>query len=379
MAMNPFKPTAGKMPPILIGRETAIEEFTEGLDNGAGAPGRIMLVTGQRGFGKTVLLTEFRRIAAERGWETISETASPDVAQRLIEALTPSGLHINQASVSPSVSIPGIASASLGHIDLSSTTTPLTLRNAIAKRLESGKIGKGKGILITIDETQAASLDDLVAIATAIQHVTTSIDETNVPDAEKRGIAIVFAGLPSTVNDLVNDDVVTFLRRALRCELDNVPLVDVKNAFLKSVADSGKTIGNDEAWQAAQATNGYPYMVQLVGYYMWQASQRRHATGITASDVATGIADAQIAFDDAVCAPALDGLKPAELEFLNAMACDAPAATAVSAIETRTGRSRSWVNKYRAALIKDKIIQPAGHGSLEFAISHLGAYLKKRL
>lgn len=37
MAMNPFKPTAGKMPPILIGRETAIEEFTEGLDNGAGA------------------------------------------------------------------------------------------------------------------------------------------------------------------------------------------------------------------------------------------------------------------------------------------------------------------------------------------------------
>lgn len=42
MAMNPFKPTAGKMPPILIGRETAIEEFTEGLDNGAGAPGRIM-------------------------------------------------------------------------------------------------------------------------------------------------------------------------------------------------------------------------------------------------------------------------------------------------------------------------------------------------
>ncbi|WP_137654676.1 ATP-binding protein [Bifidobacterium moukalabense] len=379
MAMNPFKPTAGKMPPILIGRETAIKEFTEGLDNGAGAPGRIMLVTGQRGFGKTVLLTEFRRIAAERGWETISETASPDVAQRLIEALTPGGLHVNQASVSPSVSIPGIASASLGRIDLSATATPLTLRNAIAKRLESGKIGKGKGILITIDETQAASLDDLVAIATAVQHVTTSIDETDVPDAEKKGIAIVFAGLPSTVNDLINDAVITFLRRALRCELDDVPLLDVKNAFLASVADSGKTIGNDEAWQAARATNGYPYMVQLVGYYMWQSAQRRHAMEITADDVATGIADAQIAFDDAVCAPALDGLKPAELEFLHAMARDVPAATAVGEIETRTGRSRSWVNKYRAALIKDRIIQPAGHGSLEFAVPHLGAYLRKRL
>lgn len=59
MAINPFKPTAGKMPPILIGRHSIIEDFSEALTNGVGAPGRIMLVTGQRGFGKTVMLTEF--------------------------------------------------------------------------------------------------------------------------------------------------------------------------------------------------------------------------------------------------------------------------------------------------------------------------------
>ena len=168
MAMNPFKPTAGKMPPVLVGRESAIEQFAEALDNGAGAPGRIMLVIGQRGFGKTVLLTEFRRIASERKWETISETASPGVAQRLIEALDSHNLRIDQASLNPSVNIAGIAGASLGSIAISSSASPLNLRNAIAKRLESSKIGKGKGILITIDETQAASLDDLVAIATAV-------------------------------------------------------------------------------------------------------------------------------------------------------------------------------------------------------------------
>lgn len=377
MAMNPFKPTAGKMPPILIGRESAIEEFTEGLDNGAGAPGRLMLVTGQRGFGKTVLLTEFRRIASERKWQVISETASPGVAQRLVDALTPNGPHIDQASVSPSIGIPGIASASLGHINLSSNTVPLTLRNAISKRLESSKIGKGKGVLITIDEAQAASLNDLVAIATAVQHVITSIDETDVPDTEKKGVAIVFAGLPSVVNDLVNDNVTTFLRRALRCELDNVPLLDVKNAFLESVADSGKTMSGDDAWVAAQATDGYPYMVQLVGYYMWQSAQRRHSDAITKDDVVSGIADAQIAFDDAVCAPALDGLRSAEIEFLHALTTDYPSATAVGDIASRTGRSRSWVNKYRAALIKDKIIRPAGHGLVAFAVPHLGDYLKR--
>lgn len=46
MNPNPFKPTAGKRPPILIGRESVIEDFEEGLDNGAGAPGRLMLITG---------------------------------------------------------------------------------------------------------------------------------------------------------------------------------------------------------------------------------------------------------------------------------------------------------------------------------------------
>ncbi|GDZ74893.1 hypothetical protein MCC01989_01560 [Bifidobacteriaceae bacterium MCC01989] len=42
--------------------------------------------------------------------------------------------------------------------------------------LGSKKLGKGKGILITIDETQAASHDDLVAIATAVQHVITDAE-----------------------------------------------------------------------------------------------------------------------------------------------------------------------------------------------------------
>ncbi len=76
MNPNPFKPTAGKRPPILIGRESVIEDFEEGLDNGAGAPGRLMLITGNRGCGKTVLLRELQRLANERGWAVVSESAS---------------------------------------------------------------------------------------------------------------------------------------------------------------------------------------------------------------------------------------------------------------------------------------------------------------
>ena len=51
----------------------------------------------------------------------------------------------------------------------------------------------GKGILFTIDEAQAASEEDLVAVATAIQHVLRDEDMRDVSDAKKHGVAFVFA------------------------------------------------------------------------------------------------------------------------------------------------------------------------------------------
>jgi hypothetical protein len=373
---NPFKPTAGKMPPILIGRQAIIDDFSESLKNGVGAPGRIMLVTGQRGFGKTVMLTEFRRIAKAQRWETIAETASQGLVARLVAALTPEKLQLDEAEISPTVAVPGVVSASLGQAHFSAQTSPLTLRNALNKRLASRKIGKGKGILITIDETQAASREDLVAIATAVQHVITDADESDTPDAEKKGIAIVFAGLPYMVNDLLDNEVTTFLRRALRRELDNIALPDVRGAFVQSVAESGKTISDSDALDAARRSEGYPYMVQLVGYYMWQSAQRRGSAVITADDVNTGAGDAMLAFEDAVCAPALNGTTGAERLFLTAMAQDSPNPTRVADIAERTRRSRSWADKYRAILIEDKLIRPADHGYVEFAVPHLGEYLR---
>lgn len=185
MVANPFKPTAGKMPPILIGRQSIIDDFREGLANGAGAPGRLMLVMGQRGYGKTVMLTEMRRIADDCGWLTISETASEGLTARLINALNPKCWHLEGATVSPSVGIPGVASASLGNASIAfDETAALTLRNAIQGVLDSRKVKKGNGILFTIDETQAASHDDMVAIATAVQHIITDQDLSPLPDSQ---------------------------------------------------------------------------------------------------------------------------------------------------------------------------------------------------
>ncbi|WP_244569065.1 ATP-binding protein [Pseudoscardovia suis] len=399
------------MPPILIGRQSIIDDFQEALDNGIGAPGRIMLVTGQRGFGKTVMLTQFRRIAREQGWLTIAETASEGLVDRLAQSLDPqTGSHVSSAQLSPTVSAAGVG-ASLGQVTISKESAPLTLRTAMQHCLSSKRTKKGKGVVITIDEMQSATTADIVAIATAVQHTIAASDELDCPEEDKRGIAIVFAGLPSMLNELINNRTTTFMRRALQRELQNVPIPDVRDAYLQSVVQSGKAISAELATQAARESDGYPYMVQLLGYYMWQSAQRRRSQTIEEADLRQGYADAITAFDQAVCAPALDELGTPERVFLQAMAQSmarsatptesanpsssgkasseaAHSATAADAwqpitqqiaktsdIASFTSRSRSWVSKYRAVLLRDHVIESAGHGYVRFAIPHMRDYL----
>ena len=203
------------------------------------------------------------------------------------------------------------------------------------------------------------------------------LDDTNTPSAPWY---IVDSKSKKFAELQVMETLCMGIETALHNESLAVPLLQnvfplIKMPKLKDVP-LDKTISEEDALEAARRSEGYPYMVQLVGYYMWQSAQRRGSNVITADDVSTGVSDALLAFDDAVCAPALDGITGAERLFLMAMAKDSPNTTQVGDIADRTRRSRSWVSKYRALLIKDKLIRPAGHGQLEFAVPHLGQYLQ---
>lgn len=373
MSANPFKPTAGKMPPILIGRDDVISDFAQGIENGAGAPSRLMLVTGQRGSGKTVLLTELGRVALSYAWDVVSETASQGLVERLIGSLRRGRARLVGAVVEPRITV-GSASLSVGSMEFSRSEAALTLRTAIEERLS--QLPPGKGILFTVDEVQAAAHDDLVAIATAVQHVIRDEDLTDMPDDQKHGIAFVFAGMSSVIDDLVNDEVLTFLRRCVRHDLGDVPIPDVKNAYIATVTESGKRLAATDAMRAAKASDGFPYMIQLVGYYMWQAAQVRRSDEISGADIASGVSDATLAFGESVCAPAYRSLTAAQQEFVRAMADDWPEASEMSDIARRAGKSRSWASKYRASLIRENVIVPAGRGRVAFGIPHLGEYLQ---
>lgn len=69
-----FAPSFGNRPSQLVGREPQIGTMLAGLDSAPGSRERSIVMLGQRGSGKTVLLWELAERARARGWTVASPT-----------------------------------------------------------------------------------------------------------------------------------------------------------------------------------------------------------------------------------------------------------------------------------------------------------------
>jgi hypothetical protein len=76
-ANNPYTPNAGAPPRYLAGRRTEVDDFRTLLRRlGRGYTEQSLVITGLRGVGKTVLLGQYQRIAAEEGWVAVDAEVS---------------------------------------------------------------------------------------------------------------------------------------------------------------------------------------------------------------------------------------------------------------------------------------------------------------
>lgn len=353
MAANPFKPTSGKNPPAFIGRDDVIEEFLEGIENGPGAPGRLMRIAGMRGMGKTVLLNEIGSRARELGWAVIDETASEGFCDRILAAALPDR-RVSRVEASPS-----ILGVSLGSVELDRAA--LSLRQALTGLVK----GHGRGVLITLDEVQDASLDEMRALSVAVQHLI----------REDRDVAFIFAGLPSMIESVVNGRTLTFLRRAVPFDLGPVDSGEVALSLGQTMRASGLAIDDETCLQLASAAQGYPFMIQLVGYHTWQTAHRLGATRVDGEVARQGILRARERFDATVIEPVLQRLSDSAISYLLAMAVDEGASSESGAVAQRLGKTAQQVSTCRARLIREDVIEARGWGKVSFAIPHMAEYL----
>lgn len=365
---NPFRPTFGTSPPLLVGRDEMLLAFHDALAHGPGAPGRATLYTGARGAGKTVLLNEIEDVATRAGWVAVSETASAGLVHRLVtEGLPTAARKLEFPSSQRRVTGLHLPMSMGGvEVDVHERNRPepglRTQLTALTDHLDKHQAG----LLLTIDEVHTTARADLREIALTVQHCF----------REQRPIAFAAAGLPSAVQDILNDDILTFLRRADRHTLGAVDPADVADALAGPIQTAGRTIDPDALEAAVAAAGGYPFLIQLIGYWIWRSATNTGsaASRINLDQVNTGVIAARRRMGSLVHEPALTDLSTVDRTFLAAMANDT-GPSAMADIADRLATTVNYASQYRLRLIAAGMIQPAGRGYVTFALPYLREYL----
>jgi hypothetical protein len=360
---NPFRPTAGATPPEVIGRSGLLDEFEYGLRLGSGAPGLLSIFTGARGIGKTVMLGAAHDVAREHGWAVVAETATGTFMGRVGEQM-----HrlLQELSDQPD-SRRRITGVSIAGFSVTSQLSPerqvdwRELGETLLRLLDE----RGTGLLITVDEIHAADRTELAQLAANVQHFI----------QDRLPIALIFAGLPSAVSDLLNEGVATFLRRADKIDLHAAAIRDVEASFTDTFSTAGITVATDLVHKAAEATGGYPFLIQLVGYFLWREAENSGGS-LSPAAVDRAIAAAIRRNERVVIEAALAAASAKDVEFLQAMAIDDGPSTAADIIH-RTGSRPTLVAKYRTRLLAAGLVESVAHGKVDFAIPGLRQYLRK--
>lgn len=359
---NPFTPVFGEMPAVIAGRQSVISDITRAFKSETRRPELSSIISGARGTGKTTLLSYLALQAEESGWISISTTAQPGMLEDLEVQARRKTAHLIDNSPHTRVSKVGIPQV------LELATMEAEVPSNWRSRMEDILVqlqDANTGLFITVDEIDP-QLDEMVTLTTVFQHFV----------RENRKVGLLMAGLPGKISSLLLDKTVSFLRRSHIVTLERIANQDIKIAFQKTVFDNERSIEDDALALAVDAIDGFPFLMQLVGYRSWEA--HNNARAISADDVRQGIALARADMETRILEPTYRELSNGDIAFLEAMLED-EGDSSIADISTRLGKSSSFVSQYRSRLIDAGVIGMRRRGIVGFELPFFRDYLADML
>ncbi len=358
-----FSPSFGNRPSRLVGREETMRNLCKGLTTPPGSRERAVVLLGQRGFGKTVLLWELADRARELGYVVATPTvATEGMLQRIVEKIQDDGERYMRERHG---SVTGATAGAFG----------FTVGLQFSREVEEAKSfqyklahlcrclsQQGRGVLILVDEVQANSIE-MRELVVAYQELV----------GEGLDIALAMAGLPGALAATLNDRVLTFLNRARKVELGPLATGDVDAFFALAFDELGIVMGEDARRTAARATLGSPYMLQLVGYYLTLYAQDAR---VDDTILARALQTAQEDFENDVCRTTLATLSDRDVAFLLAVSEGDDGCAHMTEVAKHMGVTPDYAQKYRRRLLDAGIIRSPRRGVVEFAVPYLAEYLQ---
>lgn len=385
---NPYTPNAGATPPLLVGRDDQLASF--GLLLARLTRGRTeqsMIITGLRGVGKTVLLNEFRKRAAQAQWAVVEleiskhddddfrRTLAMQVRKALLE-LAPHarwGERMHSAarvlrsftvSIDPDARLtvglgaaPEVGSADAGDLALDLPDLLLALGEA-AKSC-------GRGVVLLIDEIQFLSKAQLESAVMGI-HKTV---QRELP------ITLVGAGLPQIAE--LAGEAKSYAERMFKFpRIDNLSDSDAAAALTGPASEEGVRFDDSAVKLALEVTGGYPYFLQELGSVLWTEA----SDGIVHhSDVVNASVTFETKLDGSFFRVRLDRTTELERAYLRAMAELGPDPQLAGDVAALLNRSSQQCGPTRSQLIEKGLLYTPSHGYAAFTVPHFDRFMKRAI
>ena len=242
---NPYSLVFGIEPEQYISRISQMEQIVESLKNDSQ---RLYMITGVRGSGKTVFMSEIKNtFAANKNWVVIELSTERNMLESLVSKLAA------QDKISGLFKSAKINLSFLGFgVEIQGVDPEVDIEVALQKMLLTLKKDKKK-LLVVVDEI----------IDNEYVREFTSIFQILIREGSP--ISLIMTGLFENIDNLQNEKNLTFLHRAPKLHLGPLSIGTMASNYKKNLS-----IDTDFSIKMAQLTKGYSYAFQVLGYSMWE-------------------------------------------------------------------------------------------------------------
>ncbi len=247
MDRNPYTLVFGKEPAQAISRASQSVEIMENFCREEPSQ-QIYMITGVRGTGKTVFMTDIsRKMRRKKNWIVVELNPERNLLESLAAKLSSED---DLAKIFQSARI-NLSFFGIG-LEVTGTAPVTDIETALTKMLESLK-KHGKRVLIVIDEV--VSTPDMRVFSSAFQ----IFIRQDLP------VFLLMTGLYENINALQNEKSLTFLYRAPKMELAPLNIGAVARNYQKTFQ-----LDDSSALKMAKLTRGYSFAFQVLGYFTWE-------------------------------------------------------------------------------------------------------------
>ncbi|SEM46104.1 ATPase [Ligilactobacillus sp. WC1T17] len=356
--MNPFNPSFGKVPPIFLDRNRLVQELAEDLEN-TNSPYQTTLIYGLRGSGKTSFLTDVgKKLGQDDFWIVINLAMGTDLLATLADSIYVKASNPLKKALE---SIGGVKFSAFGlQVEFGMQNADAshkyqTLLEMILERMQN----QGVKLLVTIDEIKST------------KEVRRFISIYQILIREGYSISLIMTGLPAHISELQNDDVLTFLLRSARINLDPLNPLTIKSSYQKVFSEGGRKIDGDVLAEMVKMTAGYAYAFQLLGFLVWQTGEAH----ISAEVLESIKDDFKLELYRNVYTKIYQELSSVDIEFIKTMAgCDGNLIS-IGEITQKMNKPKNYISMYRRRLLDDQIIRAPKRGYVSFTLPYFKDFI----